>query len=93
MTNITWSVYLNESSAMCLVFGYRVWYYRNMETGIKSKRGNLSIPVTLEQIAQGLRGLSDRELETLEILVDPRASQTISESVKEARRGKLKRLA
>ena len=65
-----------------------------MATATKSTRHNpLSIPVTLEQIAQGLRGLSGEELETLEILLDQRATHTIRESVRQAKEGKLRRLS
>jgi len=64
-----------------------------MVTGIKSTRQSFSIPVTLEQIAQGLRGLSGQDLETLEILLDQAATRTIRESTRQAKEGKLKRLA
>ncbi|GEM_PF-5550068 len=64
-----------------------------MAIATKSMRQHLSIPVTLEQIAQGLRGLSGQELETLEILLDQGATQTIRESMKQAKEGKLKRLS
>ncbi len=64
-----------------------------MAIATKSMRQHLSIPVTLEQIAQGLRGLSGQELETLEILLDQGATHTIRESMKQAKEGKLKRLS
>lgn len=64
-----------------------------MATAIKSTRRNPSIPVTLEQIAQGLRTLSKQELETLEILVDTETMHTIQESMRQAKEGKLKRLS
>ncbi len=63
-----------------------------MAVNTKSIVRHLSIPVTLEQIAQGLRGLSVQELETLEILVDSDAIRTIRESAKQAKEGKMKRL-
>lgn len=53
----------------------------------------ISLPVTLEQIAHGLRRLSARELETLAILLDRDAMKTIQKSISEARDGKFKKLS
>ena len=39
--------------------------------------------INLERLAHLLRGLSPAELETLEILLDEEASQTITESLQE----------
>ena len=44
--------------------------------------------VNLKRLAYILKGLSPSELETLEILVDEDASDTISESLKELNQGK-----
>jgi len=63
-----------------------------MVTVTKSLKTSLFIPVTLEQIAHGLRGLSKRELETLEILLDREATKTIREGMGQVRSGKLKKL-
>ena len=47
----------------------------------------------LEQLAQGLRGLSAQELETLALLLDRDAMHTIQKSMQEAAGGKLKKLS
>ena len=60
---------------------------------ILKQRKTISLPVTLEQIAYGLRSLSARELETLAILLDRDAIKTIQKSIGEAQRGKLKKLS
>jgi predicted transcriptional regulator len=44
--------------------------------------------VNLERLAQLLKGLSPAELETLEILLDKEAYDTISQSLKEVQEGK-----
>ena len=82
-----------ERDQTYLAGGVRIWYDTDMVTKTPSKKSRLSTSTTLEQIARGLRGLSPRELETLELLVDPTAMRAISESIKEARKGILKQLA
>lgn len=62
-----------------------------MATILKSK--TISLPVTLEQIAHSLRGLSSRQLETLAILLDQDAVKTIQKSINEAQEGRLKKLS
>ena len=52
----------------------------------------ISIPITLPQMAEGLRTLSAQDLETLEILLDKDAMKIIDQSVAQAKRGKLKEL-
>ena len=44
--------------------------------------------VNLERLAHLLKGLSPAELETLEILLDEEASQTIAQSLRELEEGK-----
>ncbi len=44
--------------------------------------------VNLERLAHILKGLSPAELETLEILLDQEARDTIDQSLKELNRGK-----
>ena len=44
--------------------------------------------VNLERLAHLLKGLSPTELETLEILLDEEASQTIARSLKELEEGR-----
>jgi hypothetical protein len=61
-------------------------------TKIKLKGEQVTIPVTLDQLAQGLRQLSARELETLELLVDQDAMRVIGRSAVQAKTGKLKEL-
>ena len=51
-----------------------------------------TIPVTLSQIAAGLRKLSPGELETLELLLDKEAMRVIDRSAREAKRGKAREL-
>lgn len=68
----------------------------NMETITKSfhfQKSSLAIPVTLEQIAAGLRGLSKAEFETLEILADREAAKILPESMRQASKGKIKKLS
>lgn len=77
----------------CLAYKFTSGIIKSMAIHTKSIHPHLSIPVTLEQIAQGLRGLSSQELETLEILLDRGATDTIRESMKQAKAGKLKRLS
>jgi len=48
----------------------------------------VSIPITIPQIAAGLRKLSKSELETLTFLIDKRAMTTIQKSRKEMEREK-----
>lgn len=57
------------------------------------QKPSLAIPVTLEQIAAGLRGLSKAEFETLEILADREAVKIIPESMRHASKGKIKKLS
>ena len=47
---------------------------------------------TLHQIAEKLRKLSKEELETLELLLNKEAMQTIQQSANQARRGRIKEL-
>lgn len=63
-----------------------------MATITKEKSTRIPIAVTLPQIAESLRGLSRRELETLALLVDRKAMQTIEASAKQAKRGKMREL-
>jgi len=44
--------------------------------------------VNLERLAHLLKGLSAAELETLEIILDKEASQTVTQSLKELEEGK-----
>ena len=53
----------------------------------------ISLPVTLEQIAYGLRALSAQQLETLAILLDQDAVKTIQKSMREASQGRFKKLS
>ena len=50
------------------------------------------IPITIPQIAEGLRKLSKKELETLELLLDKKAMRTIARSREQAKKGKLREL-
>ncbi len=52
----------------------------------------IQIPVSLPQIAEGLRHLSPGDLETLELLVDEKAMCMIEESRLESERGNLREL-
>ena len=63
-----------------------------MATDIKSKSFSVSIPITLPQIAEGLRKLSASEMETLSLLLDKKAVRTIKTSVQQARQQKLREL-
>ena len=63
-----------------------------MTTTTKSYSPSVSIPVTLPQIVEGLRKLSKKDLETLELLLDKGAMKTVRRSAGEAKRGKLKEL-
>jgi len=58
----------------------------------QSKLPEISIPVSLSQIAEGLRKLSKKDLETLELLLDKKAIRAIRQSAAESKRGKLKEL-
>ena len=62
-------------------------------TSKKSAGRILSIPVTLEQIAQGIRNLSKAELDTLEMLLDRDAMKTVHESIRQAKTGLLRKIA
>jgi hypothetical protein len=53
----------------------------------------LTIPITLEQIAHGLRGLSKDDFETLEIIADREAMKIIPESVRQASKGKMRKIS
>lgn len=61
-------------------------------TKTKSNTEQVAISVTLDQLAHGLRQLSARELETLELLVDRDAMRVIGRSAAQAKAGKLKEL-
>jgi len=61
-------------------------------TNTKFSKSSYFIPVTLEQLAEGLRGLSKRELETLDILLNREAMKTLQESFRQSRSGKFKKL-
>lgn len=63
-----------------------------MTTRLAQHTLSVSIPVTLPQIAEGLRRLSQSDLETLELLLDNKAMQTIRKSAGEAKRGKMREL-
>ena len=52
----------------------------------------VSIPVTLPQIVEGLRKLSKRDLETLELLLDKKAMRAVRRSTIDVKHGKLKEL-
>lgn len=59
---------------------------------ISSETPTISIPITIAQIAEGLRNVSKSELETLELLLDKKAMQIIEKSRNEANQGKFKKL-
>lgn len=63
-----------------------------MSTKIETQLIRISIPITLPQIAEGLRQLSLADLETLELLLDKKALRIIERSVAQARRGTIKEL-
>jgi len=64
-----------------------------METRIAQKtNGTIKLPVSLEQLAQGLRELSHVDLITLELLVDKRAMETIKKILRDTKGGKVKKL-
>lgn len=63
-----------------------------MNTAMHSKFPKVSIPITLPQFAEGLRKLSKKDLETLELLLDKKAERTIRRSAAESKHGKLKEL-
>jgi hypothetical protein len=53
---------------------------------------SISISVTIPQIAEGLRQLSKKDIETLEFLLNKKMMRTVRRSADEARRGRLKEL-
>ncbi len=57
---------------------------------LNKSTATIQLPVSLEQIAEGLRNLSRRDLITLELLLDPRAMAAIKQSLRETARGKTK---
>ena len=57
-----------------------------------SNQPNITIHLTLDQLAEGIRVLSKSELETLEILLDKKAMRAIERSRREADSGKLREL-
>jgi hypothetical protein len=58
-----------------------------------SQKSSCAVPITLEQIAYGLRGLSKDDFETLEILADREAMKIIPESVRQASKGKMRKIS
>jgi len=60
-----------------------------MSTPTAQSFSTIEIPVSLPQIAEGLRKLSRSDLETLELLVDQRATRAIEKSQKEKNQGQL----
>ncbi|KKW17009.1 MAG: hypothetical protein UY56_C0005G0034 [Parcubacteria group bacterium GW2011_GWA1_50_14] len=58
----------------------------------KSKFSSISIPVTLPQIAEGLKNLSKSELETIELLLNKEAMRIVKKSAAQVSRYKLKEL-
>ena len=63
-----------------------------MATTIRLNLNKVSVPVTLSQIAEGLRRLSKKDIETLEILLNKESMRLIRRSASEAKRGKLREL-
>lgn len=63
-----------------------------MAIRVQTQSSLVSIPVTLPQIAEGLRRLSKSELETLELLLHKEAMRTIKQSVAQEKRGKVREL-
>lgn len=64
----------------------------SVNTKTKSQLPSISIPITLPQLAEGLKKLSKPELETLEILLDKRAMAVIKKSLSQVKEGKFKEL-
>lgn len=63
-----------------------------METKTFQKSGTVNMPISLNQLAEGLRKLSRSELTTLELLVDKKTLKTIEKSLKDTKRNKIKKL-
>ncbi|TRZ95401.1 hypothetical protein D4R78_03705 [bacterium] len=59
---------------------------------ISSETPTISIPITIAQIAEGLRNVSKSELETLELLLDKKAMRIIEKSRSETNQKKLRKL-
>ncbi len=59
---------------------------------MKTDQSTISIPVTVPQIAEGLRQLSKKDLETLELLLDKKAMRAIQKSVSEVEQGRVREL-
>ncbi|MBI4120564.1 MAG: hypothetical protein HY454_03825 [Parcubacteria group bacterium] len=59
-----------------------------------TKIGNptVSIPITIPQMAEGLRKLSRKDLETLELLLDKKAMRAIQKSVLDVKQGRVREL-
>ncbi len=51
-----------------------------------------TVQLTLDQVAAALRKLSPEERESLELLLDPKLTQTLLRRSREARQGKTKKL-
>ncbi len=61
-----------------------------MNTQILQNTNIVNVPVSLEQLAVGIRKLSHSELLTLELLVDKKAMKTIAESLVAEKNGRVK---
>lgn len=55
-------------------------------------QSTVSIPVTIPQIAEGLRRLSKNDLETLELLLDKKAMGAVKRSIFQVKSGKFHEL-
>jgi hypothetical protein len=63
-----------------------------MANKLAQKLSVVNLPISLDQLATGLRQLSHSELATLELLLDHKAMQAVQKSIKEVRRGKIRPL-
>ncbi|MEK7507077.1 MAG: hypothetical protein AAB585_00850 [Patescibacteria group bacterium] len=63
-----------------------------METEMNSKTNVIHLPISLEQLATGLRKLSRSDLTTLELMLDRPAMRTIQKGLRDTNRGKIKKL-
>ncbi len=67
-------------------------YTRTMSTAQTITSPTFALPITLPQIASALAQMSERDIETLELLMDKKAMNIITKSAHEATQGMLKEL-
>ncbi|MCR4328161.1 MAG: hypothetical protein NUV53_01450 [Patescibacteria group bacterium] len=59
---------------------------------VTTTKEEATIPITLPQIAEGLRRLSPRKFETLALLLEGKTMRAIERIAREAKEGKLREL-